>query len=126
VLYPGHVALNHLLDLNALRELAHQDNEMLQRLLSATRDENLHDMQVACACFDNRDWPALERSLHRLAGSVQIIGAVSIADQCRELEQACSAPADERHLGQMLDETLGCVHVLNQAIETFLKDEFSA
>ena len=124
--YPGHVALNHLLDLNALRELAHQDNEMLQRLLSATRDENLQDMQVACACFDNRDWPALERSLHRLAGSVQIIGAVSIADQCRELEQACSAPADERHLGQMLDETLGCVHVLNQAIETFLKDEFSA
>ena len=93
---------------------------------SATRDENLQDMQVACACFNNRDWPAPERSLHRLADSVQIIGALSIAEQCRESKQVCGAPADERHPGQMPDETLGCVHVLNQAIETFLKDGFSA
>ena len=118
--------LHQLLDLNALQELAQHDAEMLQRLLSATREENLRDMQVACSSYDKRDWPALERSLHRLTGSVQIIGALDVAEQCRLLEAACGLPVDEAQIKQRLDETLACVQTLNQAIQGFLQEPIGA
>lgn len=117
------VKLHQLLDLKSLRELAQHDAEMLQRLLSTTRDENRRDMQAACSSYDQHDWPALERSLHRLAGSVQIIGALEVANQCRTLEHMCGVSTDETAIGPMLDETLGCIHVLNQAIEYFLQEQ---
>ncbi len=115
--------LHQLLDLNALRELAQHDAEMLARLLSATRDENLRDMQVACSSYDKRDWPGLERSLHRLTGSVQIIGAMGVADRCRSLEEACGMPIDETQIKQLLDETLNDVQVLNLAIQNFIQEQ---
>lgn len=118
-----HLKLHQLLDLNALRDLAHHDAEMLERLLSATREENLRDMQFAYTSCDKGDWLALERSLHRLAGSVQIIGALDIAAQCRKLEEACVTPIEAVDIKQMLDETLSCVQLLNQAIQNFIQEQ---
>jgi two-component system sensor histidine kinase EvgS len=112
--------LENLLDINALRELVHQDNEMLLHLLRTTRDENLRDMQMAVICFDDNDTQGLTRNLHRIAGSAQIIGAAAVAMQCRQLENHYARQDNTKLAGQRLDETLAGVQRLNQAIDDFI------
>ncbi|NIF58002.1 transporter substrate-binding domain-containing protein [Enterobacter sp. Ap-916] len=112
--------LSTLLDIRALRELVHDDDEMLTRLLCTTRDENLRDIQVAGLCFDEDDLPGMTRSLHRMAGSARIIGAIKVATLCANLETRCGQPGGYAIEAQTLDAVLGEVLTLNQAIDDFI------
>ncbi|MDS0824895.1 ATP-binding protein [Serratia marcescens] len=115
------VTLQELVDLPALEGLAQQDKTLLRHLLLATREENARDMQHSRQLLDEENWQGLARSLHRLAGATQIVGAAEAENHCRSLEQYCenTAAPDKEQVAQKLHLALSALQRLNQAIDDF-------
>lgn len=66
-------------------------------------------------------WAALAHRLHRLAGAADIIGAHTLAQQCRVLENACKTvmlPVEAEILPR-LQTLLTTLAALNQAISVY-------
>ncbi|MGP2885482.1 Hpt domain-containing protein [Serratia marcescens] len=93
----------------------------MRHLLLATREENARDMQHSRQLLDEENWQGLARSLHRLAGATQIVGAAEAENHCRSLEQYCenTAAPDKEQVAQKLHLTLSALQRLNQAIDDF-------
>lgn len=121
--YPTAWSLEQLVDMASLRQLAQQDRRLLLTLLQATWQENQRDMQQAGELLARQDWPALSTCLHRLAGSVQIIGAAQAEKRCVSLERLCRGQPDASQLAAALADALGSLNQLNQAIRTFIVAE---
>ncbi|EJL85165.1 transporter substrate-binding domain-containing protein [Pantoea sp. GM01] len=112
--------LEEMIDLEMLRALAHGEREFLFSLLRATRDENVMDMQQAEKMFSQHLWDELARSLHRMAGAAQIIGANGVEQYCRELEKAFLHDPTHPGLSVKFHQTLTIIEELNQAIDIFI------
>jgi two-component system sensor histidine kinase EvgS len=113
-------ALETLVDLHFLQELAQNDNALLLRLLKTTRDENIRDLEQVNVLLAEKSWSALARSFHRLAGAAQIIGAKAVEEHCRRLEQYCENAPQEREVIADFHIVTDSVTELNQAIDAFI------
>lgn len=119
---PAHVdGLFRFINLDNLRLLAGHDITLLCTLLNTTRDENQRNMPPCFRLAYQKDWAALAYHEHRLAGAADIIGANTIAQQCRSLEKACekqtlSAKAEMLPRLQTLLANLAALH---HAISTY-------
>lgn len=118
----SHATLGELVDLTSLLALTQGDRGLLVTLLRTTCDENRRDMEQSRTHFNHKDWKSMARSLHRLAGAAQIIGAGNVESSCHYLEKYCEntdSPKQahiERHLEQILTE----LDELNHVIETLI------
>ncbi|MBP1133084.1 two-component system sensor histidine kinase EvgS [Serratia sp. PL17] len=112
--------LEQRLDLPALRALANNDTHLLYGLLETTRDENQRDLLRAEQWLAAGDWTALAQSLHRLAGSAQIIGASDVAGECRTLEHACEGEPHSEMINAHFAKIKQAVADLNHAITAFI------
>lgn len=112
--------LEKLVNLTVLRELTQYDNELLNKLLITTRDENTNDMGQANIFLTKRAWDALAKSLHRLAGAAKIIGANHVEKNCRELEHSCENYPEEAEVIMKFQCVTQAVTELNHAIEEFV------
>lgn len=113
--------LSRFINLANLRLLAGHDINLLFTLLNTTRDENQRDMHPCLALAHQGDWTALAYHMHRLAGAAAIIGANTIAQQCRSLEKVCedlTLPA-KSEMQPRLQTLLANLAALNQAISMF-------
>jgi two-component system sensor histidine kinase EvgS len=81
--------LARFINLDTLQSLTSHNPHLLFTLLNTTRDENQRDMQSCLPLACQGKWAALAHRLHRLAGAADIIGAHTLAQQCRVLENAC-------------------------------------
>jgi two-component system sensor histidine kinase EvgS len=113
-------ALETLVDLHSLQELAQNDNALLLRLLKTTRDENIRDLEQVNMLYAEKSWGALARSFHRLAGAAQIIGATRVEGLCRQLEQDCEGDPREDDIAARVKSATDAVAELNKAIELFI------
>jgi len=111
--------LESLIDLNAVLELANQDQTLLRTLLIATRDENERDIQACRLASEQGNIPGLAHHLHRLAGATEIIGASGYARECRTLEKECEENATLSPSDLHLQKVLSSLNELNQAITIF-------
>ncbi|WP_445335505.1 response regulator [Citrobacter koseri] len=114
-------SLSRFINLDNLRSLTGHDNILLFTLLNATRDENQRDMQPCLTLAHQEDWAALAYHVHRLAGAADIIGANTIAQQCRSLEKVCEGATllVEAEILPRLQTLLADLAALNQAISAY-------
>lgn len=113
-------ALPALLSLPQLRAMVHHDDDMVVKLLLRVCEENQRDLQQAQQELAQQQWPALARTLHRLAGAAQIIYAADINQLCQQLEQACVDTRDGDLLSVGLAGLTTRIEQLQQAIERWL------
>ena len=87
-----------LLDLGNLDALTGGDPQMRRRLLEELLSSSRHDRQalLALICAQTSLQDIIEQA-HRIKGAARIVQAVSLAEQCEALEQAC-ARGDDRAL----------------------------
>jgi two-component system, NarL family, sensor histidine kinase EvgS len=114
------ILLENLLDLSALHELAQHDNELLCILLRTTLEENERDMQQARMLLAQRDYHALARCMHRLAGSAQIIGATEAAKHCRAMEGYCQSEHETIDFNINFECALSVLGSLNVALDAYI------
>lgn len=113
--------LEDLLNLQGLKELFHQDEEMLFRLLQRICKENDADMAEIRRHFESKNWEALAGTLHKLGGAAQVIYSPEIDDLCNEAEVHCaSQQVDEEYLLSQLNVLENRLTVLHFAIKTWL------
>lgn len=117
------IFLEDLVDLDMLRQLAQHDQELLEKLLLTTRDENIKDMQKVCLLVEEQDREALTRCFHRLAGAAQILGASKLEKLCRNLEHECENEPGFDGLGIKVKQMSSAVNQLNNAIDDFITKE---
>lgn len=113
-------ALDKIVDLNALKELAQNDDMLLNGLLKTTLDENLRDLEQATRWLNEENWEALARSVHRLAGAAQIIGATVAEQHCRTLEHICEHEPENTETGMYFNTAMNAIQELNRAIELWI------
>lgn len=116
-------SLEQLIDLDALQQLVQADQQLLEKLLTTTRDENIKDLDQVKQAVKTQDTLALGHSFHRLAGAAQIIGALEIEKLCRELQQACEQQVDFHEIQKLTDHLIQVVMTLNQAVDTYIAKE---
>ncbi|MGL5384347.1 MAG: transporter substrate-binding domain-containing protein [Serratia sp. (in: enterobacteria)] len=109
-----------LLDLQGLRELLHQDEEMLSRLLLRICQENDVDLADTWRYWAEKDWPALAGCLHKLGGGAQVIYAKEIDELCSQLETLCEPPVNEELLNQRLKQLDSKLKTLQCSIQSWL------
>ncbi|UUW17353.1 ATP-binding protein [Serratia ureilytica] len=112
--------LEKLVDLPALQQLAQNDTGLLHGLLRTTYDENVRDMLQARIRLQEHAWGELARCLHRLAGAAQIIGALNVETQCRDMEKYCEGEPEAAVAETRLKSVLSAVEEFNRAIEAFI------
>ncbi|BBS37343.1 hypothetical protein WP5S18E01_21900 [Enterobacter cloacae] len=113
--------LARFINLDTLQSLTSHNPPLLFTLLNTTRDENQRDMQSCLPLACQGKWAALAHRLHRLAGAADIIGAHTLAQQCRVLENACKTvtlPVEAEILPR-LQTLLTTLAALNQAISVY-------
>lgn len=114
------LSLGSLVDLQALRVLTQNDEELLHALLIATRDENTHDIQRLQVFLEDKSWGKLSHCFHRLAGAAQIIGANKVETLCRYLEQYCANEPKEDEVTKGFEQVVAIIAELNIAIDAFM------
>ncbi|KAA6094567.1 MULTISPECIES: transporter substrate-binding domain-containing protein [unclassified Pantoea] len=113
-------ALPALLSLPQLRAMVHHDDDMVAKLLLRVCEENQRDLQQAQQELAQQQWPALARTLHRLAGAAQIIYAADINQLCQQLEQDCVDARDGDLLSVGLAGLTTRIEQLQLAIDCWL------
>ena len=112
--------LNSLINLDALMQLTQDDQQLLNKLLQTSLQENIEDIQQAERLFEKQDWLNLAHYCHRLEGSSQIIGAKKIALECKLLEEYFLTGNTSDEVILQFNQTMRSIKTLNQAIEMYI------
>lgn len=114
-------SLEHLLNMNDLYTLTHNDKSMLRELLSVTLTSNREDLALAEDLFELEDWPELAKCMHRISGAAQIIGAVRAEGDCRLMEKSCLlSDAANENIILHWEAVQASVWELNRSIEAWI------
>lgn len=116
---PQKPALGDLLDLNVLSTVSLGDDALMRKMLEQSGEENRKDMLAAREAINDRDWALAQRSLHRINGTAQILGANTIHTLAEQLENAIAAEQFEPALLDKIDELDSQLEILRTAISAF-------
>jgi len=83
--------LRTIFDVDALRSLTMGDPELMAQLLSHAKHESQHDLMGIQHGVATQDLAAAKHALHRLIGTLQILGAAEIVQHCETLKQHIQA-----------------------------------
>lgn len=112
-------SLSEFVDMATLQALSLGDNALMRQMLAQSRQENDKDLEAARQALELQDWPTLQRHLHRINGTAQLLGATSLQLLSEKLENAL---ATQQH-GVVIEEGMRnleqLLQGLNAAIEAF-------
>lgn len=75
-------------DIRTLHRMTQANEEQLQRMLLALKDNLVDEHQTIAAAVIAQDWKALAASMHRLKGVACLIDAVPLAKACSRLDSS--------------------------------------
>jgi two-component system sensor histidine kinase EvgS len=113
-------ALESIIDMEAFGFLSMGDPVLMQRILTHARDESERDLQGIHRAIALNDWVVAKNSLHRLAGTVQILGATAIVQRCETLKQYLQADNKCSSIQSEMDELIVQLELLFSAIDEFM------
>ena len=111
--------LSEFIDMATLQALSLGDNGLMRQMLAQSRLENDQDLLAAGQALQLQDWPTLQRHLHRINGTAQLLGATSIHLLSEQLENALATQQHEAVIDEGMRELEQLLHGLNAAIEAF-------
>lgn len=113
-------ALESIIDTEAFGFLSMGDPVLMKRILTHARDESERDLRGIQHAIASNDWAAAKHSLHRLAGTVQILGATAIVQRCEMLKQYLQADIKCPSIQLEIDELALQLELLFSAIDEFM------
>lgn len=113
-------ALETIIDMEAFGFLSMGDPALMKRILTHARDESERDLRGIQHAITSNDWAAAKNSLHRLAGTVQILGATAIVQRCETLKQYLQADSKCSSIQLEMEELTLQLELLFSAIDEFL------
>jgi len=111
-------------DIQTLYRMTQANEEQVQRMLAALRDNLLDEHRGLAAAVGAQDWKSLAASIHRLKGVACLIDAVPLAKACSQLDSSVRQQ-DSESLAQawaQLDVSIGSLcaglepHLSNAAL----------
>lgn len=113
-------ALENIIDMEAFGFLSMGDPALMKRILTHARDESERDLQGIQRAIAANDCAVARNSLHRLAGTVQILGATAIVQRCETLKRYLQADIKCSSIQLELDELALQLELLFSAIDEFM------
>lgn len=113
-------ALENIIDMEAFGFLSMGDPALMKRILTHARDESERDLQGIQRAIAANDCAVARNSLHRLAGTVQILGATAIVQRCETLKQYLQADSKCSSIQLEMEELTLQLELLFSAIDEFL------
>ncbi|MCU6208161.1 transporter substrate-binding domain-containing protein [Enterobacter cloacae] len=112
--------LDEMIHLNDLKEMLHNDEAMIGRLLSRIGRENEMDIVECRACFARGENKELASCLHRIGGAAQVICAMEIDDLASKLEKLALEAGSEDEIAKGLDTLESKLKALQLSINQYL------
>ncbi|MBC3252451.1 transporter substrate-binding domain-containing protein [Serratia fonticola] len=113
-------ALENIIDMEALYSLTMGDPALISQILSNARQESEHDLLGIQHAVTSHDPIAANRLLHRLAGTVQILGAAAIVQRCETFKHHLQADITSASVTSEMDEFTVELTALFSAIDRFI------
>lgn len=113
-------ALENIIDMEAFGFLSMGDPVLMKRILTHARDESERDLQGIQRAIAANDCAVARNSLHRLAGTVQILGATAIVQRCETLKRYLQADSKCSSIQLEMEELTLQLEQLFSAIDEFL------
>lgn len=113
------VALGELIDMNILSSVSLGDTALMRQMLQQSCEENAKDMLAARDAISHQDWTQAQRSLHRINGTAQILGASGIHHLAEQLENAVASGQIVPSILSQIDELDEQLQRLSRAISAF-------
>lgn len=117
------IALGELIDMTTLNTLSLGDTKLMRQMLEQSRVENSKDIEAARDAIADRDWTRVQRYLHRINGTAQILGATAIHTLAEQLENALAKGQHEPIIESGIAELEQRLAALSAAIEVFSTGE---
>lgn len=112
--------LENMIDMEALYALTMGDPALMSQILSHARHESEHDLLGIQHAVASHDLSAAKHSLHRLTGTVKILGATAIVERCDTLKQYLQAEIKCSSIQLETDELTLQLEMLFSAIDEFM------
>lgn len=117
--------LEAFVDMRTLEAHSLGDNALMCQMLEQSRVENDRDIAAALQALEQQDWNLVQHHLHRINGTMQILGAKKLHLMAEEQENALAAG----ETGEVIQEGIGQleqqVGMFSAAIEAYIRSSKS-
>jgi two-component system sensor histidine kinase EvgS len=107
------------IDMPTLEAHSLGDKKLMCQMLEQARVENDKDIAAALLALEREEWDLLHHSLHRINGTLQLLGATSLYERAETLENQLVAglhpPALEKGVAQLEEQ----IKMLGTAIQAY-------
>lgn len=87
----GHRQLEAFVDMPTLEAHSLGDKKLMCQMLEQSRIENDNDLAAALQALERQEWTVLQHHLHRINGTMQLLGATQLHLLAEKLEDALAA-----------------------------------
>lgn len=115
-------SLGEFIDLAKLERLSLGDSLLMREMLEQSQQENAKDLAAALQALHQQEWVMLQRYLHRINGTTQILGATGIHQLSETLENALEHSTDNAMIEEGMLKLEQQLQALNAAMMAYIKE----
>ncbi|MEG5569408.1 response regulator [Enterobacter bugandensis] len=113
--------LSQLTDFERLREITGDSHEQLQALLGRALENNREDSVKLAYAVQDGNHKVAASVIHRMIGSADVIGAVSLGNTMRMMDSLLKANAGQKDLEDALAQIVHVLDAMDSAYKEFFK-----
>lgn len=111
-------AYQHL-DIERLQADTENDPELIREILMTFIDALHEDLSLAQLAWQEEDWPAFKKRIHRIHGSAGILNLIDLRKICHQLESLVTPP-DAKIITKQMEKLEACSGEIKQEIAHYL------
>lgn len=114
-------SLGEFIDMQTLEAYSLGDTKLMCQMLKQSQLENDKDLAAALQAWAQRQWDVLKRHLHRINGSMQLLGATELYKLAEKLENQLPAGQVNPDFEQGMQQLEQQLRAFSASIEVFFK-----
>ena len=118
---PEEHSLGEFIDMQALEVYSRGDKKLMRQMLEKSRTENDKDLAAALRALNHQEWDVLRQHLHRINGSMQLLGATELYQLAEKLENQLSAGQHNPDFEPGMEQLEQQLRAFSASIEAFFR-----
>lgn len=115
------MTLGKFVDMPTLEAHSLGDARLMRQMLEQSRIENDKDLVAVMQAFEQQEWEVLQHHLHRINGTLQLLGATTLQMLAEQLEDAVAAGETGPVMTEGIVQLEQQIRLFSAAIEMYYK-----
>lgn len=111
--------LEEFVDMSTLEANCLGDKQLMYQMLIQSRIENDKDLVAVLQALERQDWELLQHHLHRINGTMQLLGATKLQYLAETLENTLAVGQYSAEIEEETDQFIQQIMVFNEAIKIY-------